>query len=397
MDPGAATAVSAPLAPHRICLVVGQLVLGGLERQAYLLATNLDPRLFEVTVVSMNPGGPWAKALRRAGVQVVEVNRRGHLDWRRLAEMVRLFRTIRPHIVYSFNNAANAYARLAGLLARVPILVTGERSIYMSWSMGILERVLVRFTECVICNAEATRRDLIDRMGLPEHKVITILNAVEIPSPPGPLERRAARQAIGAAEDEFVVGTIAALAERKNLAVLVHAASLCKTPARLRFIVVGGGPDEQALRASIREHGMEDRVTLLGEREEAWTLLPGFDLFVLTSRSEGLPNALMEAMAVGLPCVTTDVGGCRELVDHGSTGYLVAPGDARAVADRIVELSGDAALRGSMGQAGRKRIDAGYSVERLATEVEQVLLRLLKASGSSARGRRLTADLVEAR
>jgi glycosyltransferase involved in cell wall biosynthesis len=227
--------------------------------------------------------------------------------------------------------------------------------------------------------------------------VITILNAVEIPDLPGPLERRAARQAIGAAEGEFVVGTIAALAERKNLAVLVDAASLCKASARLRFIVVGGGPDEQALRASMRDQGIEDRMTLLGEREEAWKLLPGFDLFVLTSRSEGLPNALMEAMAVGLPCVSTDVGGCRELIENGKTGYLVAPGDARAVADRILELSGDAGLRASMGQAGRRRIADGYSVERLATDVEQVLLRLLKASGSSARGRRLTADFVEVR
>lgn len=387
--------MSAPGERHRVCLVVGQLTLGGLERQAYLLSTGLDPSRFEVSIVSMTRGGPWADALRRAGLTVVELGRRGHLDWRRLLGMARIFRSIRPHIVYSFNYEANAYARLAGLLARVPVLVTGERNVYMSRRMALLERVLIRFTECVICNAEAIRRDLIGRVGLPEHKVMTIRNGIVIRPAPGPAERRSARQAIGARENEIVVGTIASLAVRKNLAMLVRAASLCHAAAPLRFCIVGGGPEEQTVRTAIRDHGVEDRFTLLGERDEAWTLLAGFDLFVLSSGSEGLSNALMEAMVAGLPCVCTDVGGCRELVEHGETGYLVNPGDEKALADRIVELSGDAARRATMGVAGRKRITDGYSVERLVSSVERVLLRLLQSAGSTARGRRLRDELIE--
>lgn len=388
--------MSASRERHRICLVVGQLTLGGLERQAYLLATGLDPSRFEVAIVSMTRGGPWADALRRAGLTVVELGRRGHLDWRRLLGMARIFRSIRPHIVYSFNYEANAYARLAGLLARVPVLVTGERNIYMSRRMGLLERVLIRFTECVICNAEAIRRDLIDRVGLPEQKVMTIRNGVVIRSSPGPVERHSARRLIGASENEIVVGTIAGLAARKNLTMLIRAASLCQAGTPLRFCVVGGGPDEKTLRTAIRDHAVEGRFTLLGEREDAWTLLAGFDLFVLSSSTEGLPNALMEAMVAGLPCVCTDVGGCRELVEHGETGYLVNPGDERELADRIVELAGDASLRSIMGVAGRKRIADGYSVERLVASVERVLLRLLRAAGSTARGRRLRDELIEA-
>lgn len=395
MGHGTATVAGASTGRHRICLVVGQLALGGLERQVYLLATGFDPSRFEVTVVSMARGGPWAEVLRRAGVSVVEVGRRGHMDWRRLAGMVRIFRAIRPHVVYSFNYETNAYARLSGLLSGVPILVTGEGGVYMSWRMGLLERVLIRFTECVICNAEAIRRDLIDRVGLPEHKVITIRNAVVVPPVPGPAERRAARQLIGAAEEEIVVGTIARLAADKNLTMLVRAASLCRIEASLRFCIVGGGPDEPEVRRAIRDLGLADRFTLLGEREEAWNLLPGFDMFVLSSRTEGLPNALLEAMVAGLPCVCTDVGGCHEVVANGITGYLVPPGDAGALASRIVELAGNGVRRSSMGGAGRERIASGYSVERLVSAVEQVLLRLLRAEGSSARGRRLRGDFIE--
>ena len=135
---------------------------------------------------------------------------------------------------------------------------------------------------------------------------------------------------------------------------------------------------------------LEDVVALLGERPDASALLAGFDVFVLTSRSEGLPNTVMEAMAAGLPCVCTDVGGCRELVQHGVTGYLVSPGDARALSARILELAGDRRTRARFGEAGRRRIENEFSVERLVTCTEGLLLTLLAAKDSRMRGHRLT-------
>ena len=398
MGPGAAPRVRESMARHGVCLVVGQLEIGGLEKQVYLLATGLDPRLFEVTVVSLTEGGVWAGALTRSGVRVLELNRRSHLDWRRLAALRQIFKTLRPDVVYSFNCAGNAYARLAGLLAGVPILITGERSPDMSRFMALLERLLLPFTECVICNAEAIRRDLIERIGLPERKVITIPNAVVIPPEAGRQEREAARRAIGARDDEIVVGTITRIATEKNLGMLVRAAGLCRTAtARLRYCIVGGGPDEKALRDAIREQELDDRITMLGPRKDAWTLLPGFDLFVLTSRIEGLPNTVMEAMAAGLPCLCTDVGGCRELVEDGVTGYLVSPDDERALAARILEMVADPRARTRMGRCGKERIVTDYPVERLVSRVQKVFLHLLSSAGSRTRGHRLSAEIVEAR
>jgi glycosyltransferase involved in cell wall biosynthesis len=398
MGPGAAPAVIDRGGRPRVCLVVGQLAIGGLERQVYLLASALVRGPFDVTVVSMASGGEWAKALRQANVKVVELRRHGRLDWRRFLAMWHAFRTINPHLIYSFNYEGNAYARLSGLLARVPILVTGERGIYMSWFMASLERWLIRFTECVICNAEAIRLDLIDRVGLPRSKVFTIRNAVVIPPSAGPEERMAARRLIGAGQDEIVVGTIGRLAAIKNHAMLARAASLCaEASLPLRFCIVGGGPDEEAVRVAIRDCGQEDRFTLLGLKEDARSLLPGFDLFVLTSKSEGMPNTVMEAMAGGLPCVCTDVGGCPELVEHGVTGYLVAPDDACALAARILELAGDPERRAAMGQAAVLKISHGYSVERLVSQVQDLFLRLLESAETRRRGHRLPIDLVEVR
>lgn len=386
------------MARRRICLVVGQLVIGGLEKQVYLLATGLDPRLFEVTVVSLAGGGVWAEALRRAGVLVVELDRRGHFDWRRLAALRRVFKTVRPDLVYSFNYAGNVYATLAGLLAGVPILVTGERDIYLSRLTGLVERLLLCFTECVVCNAEAIRRDLIDRVGFPEEKVITIPNAVVVPPNPGPTERDVSRRAIGAGDDEFVAGTITRIDAKKNLGMLVRAAALCgTTPARVRICIIGGGPDEDALRDAIREQGMDERITLLGPRQDARALLPGFDLFVLTSRIEGMPNTVMEAMAAGLPCVCTDVGGCGELIEDGVTGYLVPPGDDRALAGRILEMVADPRARAALGRSGKERIATNYTVGQMVSRVQKVFLQLLSSAGSRARGRRLSAEIARAR
>jgi len=398
MGPGAAPAVGKRGERPRVCLVVGQLGIGGLERQVYLLASGLVRGPFDVTVVSMASGGEWATALRQANVKVVELRRRGRLDWRRFLAMRRAFRTINPHLVYSFNYEGNAYARLAGLLAGVPILVTGERGIYMSWFMALVERTLIRFTEAVICNSDAIRLDLVDRVGLPRSKVFTIRSAVVIPPPAGPEERQAARRTIGAGEDEIVVGTIARMAAIKNLAMLAKAASLCaQGHVPLRFCIVGGGPDEESVRTAIRDCGVEDRFTLLGLKEDARALLPGFDLFGLTSKSEGLPNAVMEAMAAGLPCVCTDVGGCRELVEHAVTGYLVPRDDAWALAARILELAGDPERRAAMGRAGMLRISQGYSIERLVSQVQTLFLRLLESAPTRGRGHRLPIDLVEVR
>ncbi len=383
---------------YRVCLVVGQLTRGGLERQVYLLASNLDRRRLDVTVISLSIGGAWAEEMTRSGVKVLQLERHGRWDARRLWRLVRSFRRIRPHLVYSFNYETNAYARLAGLLAGVPIFVTGERGIYLKGGQVLLERVLHRFTECVVANAEAIRRDLVERVGLPATKVLTIRNAVVVPPRAGQVERLAARSALEVRSDrDIVVGTIARLEEVKNLGLLLRAAELARGAGLpLAFRIVGRGPQEARLRQEIRARGIGSEVVILGERAAASDLLAGFDIFVLTSRSEGMPNTVMEALAAGLPCVCTDVGGCRELVQDDVTGYLVPPDDAGALMARILELAGDAQKRLRLGQAGRRNIESEFSVHRLVSSTESLLATLLAAKDSGSRGRRLVARALNA-
>ena len=376
----------------RICLVVGYLGRGGLEKQAFLLGRGLMRRGFDVAVVSLSAGGAWAAALNQEGIPVLELRRRSHFDIGRFAGLVAAFRNMRPDVVYAFNYPTTVYARLAGLVASVPLLVTGERCVYLTRVQGILERFLAGMTECLICNAEAVRRDLVERVGIPDRKVITVLNAIEPCPAVGAEEKRAARALLGIPEDVLVIGTVGRIEDQKNPPMLVDVACLARREAlRARFCAIGDGSRIGALRSMIRARGVDDCFLLTGERPNVGELLPAFDVFVLTSRYEGLPNAVMEAMAAGLPCVCTDVGGCRELVEEGVTGFLVPSGDANLMMQRVRQLATNAPLRASMGSAARARILRDFSVEKLVSRTEGVLRSLLAARDAGPRGRRLSA------
>jgi glycosyltransferase involved in cell wall biosynthesis len=376
----------------RLCIVVGQLGRGGLEKQAYLIASGLSRRGFEVTVVSLSAGGAWAEPLRAAGVPLVELKRRGHFDLRRFANLVAVFRKMRPDLVYAFNYPTTVYARLAGLAASVPLLVTGERCVYLTRFQGLLERILARVTECVICNAEAIRRDLVERIGVPGRKVITVRNAIE-PLAVGSVEaRRSAQTLLGIPEGSFVVGTVGRVEDQKNLPMLVEVARLARDAGLdVRYCIIGDGSRMKAIQSMIHDLALDDHFVLAGERPAVRDLLPAFDVFVLTSGYEGLPNAVMEAMAAGLPCVCTDVGGCRELVEEGVTGFLVPPGDAPAMTRALQRLARDQRLRAVLGASGRNRILREFSLDRLLSQTEVVLRNLLAARDASPRGGRLPA------
>jgi glycosyltransferase involved in cell wall biosynthesis len=377
-------------------LVVGQLGLGGLEKQVFLLARGLDRGRYDVTVISLSKGGAWAGRLVADGLRVEQIERHGRLDWRRLLRLERLFRSVRPDLVYSFNYETNAYARLAGLAAGVPILITGVRGTYLSSWYRWLEARLIGFTECVVCNADVLRRDLIDRVGLPAEKVIVIHNGAEVPPLPGPAERAAARRAAGLAGKDCLVGTVARLTRVKDLGMLIRAADICRrSRPGIRFCIVGGGPEETALREEVRRRGLEGVVVMTGEQPAAVDLLAGFDVFVLTSTSEGLPNTVMEAMAAGLPCVCTNVGGCPELVVQGVTGHLVPAGDETVLVAKILDLAGDPATRARMGRAGRDVIETRFSIQGLVSGTERLFDRLIAARDLAVRGRRLAVDLAK--
>lgn len=193
--------------------------------------------------------------------------------------------------------------------------------------------------------------------------------------------RANARRLLDLPDDVPVVGTVGNLTAKKDHATLLDAfdAVRAQRPAA-RLVIVGTGPLEEALRQQVRQAGLADAVLFTGSRDDVFDLLPGFDVFALSSRFEGLPIALLEAMASGVAPVATRVGGIPEVVSDGHDGLLVEPGDAGALATGLVKLLGDHDLRQRLATAARARA-ADFDLAKAVRTIEDVYTRALCPSG----------------
>lgn len=377
----------------KIAYVISGLGRGGAERQLQLLLRYLDRDAFAPTVVSLSPPGPFAEGIRDVGVSVFAVSRRGRLDVARLWDLVSVVRGLAPDVLQTFLLPDTIYGFTAGRLAGVPVLIASRRTDrYEEFPplVRALNELVSRWADAVICNSRRATHYLPAFLA---PRAVVIHNGVE------PLVMRRTRDetraALGIPADALVVGTVGRLVPAKNpRRFLAVATRMRNLRPDLSFLVVGGGPLEREIRAEVDANGLAGRVVFTGERDDIADLLGAMDIFLLTSDREGLPNAVMEAMAAGLPCVVTDVGGNAELVVDGETGFVrraTAIGELANAAWRLAEAPG---LRRRFGDAGRRRMRVEFTPEALARQTE-ILYRSL-ASRSARRSREAARPLAAA-
>jgi len=181
------------------------------------------------------------------------------------------------------------------------------------------------------------------------------------------------RRSLPVEPGDFICGTAVVLSEQKGLPYLIEAAKIvCAAEEKIRFLLAGDGPLRAELEAQAREAGLGDRFTFLGYRSDIPQLVSCFDLYVLSSLWEGLPLCLIEALAIGKPIVATRVGGNPELVQEGVNGYIVPPRDPAALAERVLQLYRDDALRRRMGEANVKRFQEEFSLETMIRQYTEL-------------------------
>jgi L-malate glycosyltransferase len=322
---------------------------------------------------------PDGELRRRAaeGLELIPLVPRAEMDLSAAWRLARLLKRLRPEIVHAHDAHGVAMASLAlsfGGAAQSPVLVAARR-VDFHLRRNSFSRWKQRQVDCFICASEAIRQMLVGD-GVPADRTVTVHEGIDIDhvraAPPVNVH-----EAFWLPHNAPVVGNIAALVPHKGQRHLIEAARLVvQRMPDVRFLILGEGELREMLERQVREYHLEKHVFLPGFRTDVLGCLKGFDLFAMSSVTEGLGTALLDAMACGKAIVATKTGGIPEVVDDGVTGRLVAPRDHAAMAQVIQELLEDHAGRQRMGDAGRARVEARFTVERMVAETAAVYERL---------------------
>jgi glycosyltransferase involved in cell wall biosynthesis len=355
----------------RIVQVTESLEIGGAERVVVTLANELARRGHESSVVCLKTEGPLAADL--AGVRSSCIAKGEGNDPRAILRLAAAFRAARAEVVHSHDWGCYLDTMIAARLARIPVAVHTAHGKYMAYGPGrlaglkksfrhLLERRAARRFGNVICVSDALRAHVTEEIGIPAALTRTIANGVAVP----PLAPRPV--AMPGAARLITGGRLAAV---KNFGMLIRAfAALAARWPKLELAIVGDGPERAALETLAKQLGLADMVKFLGFRSDVDAQLAQSHVFVLTSLSEGIPMAILEAMKSGLPVVATRVGGVPATVADGVTGTLVDSGDVRARVRALAALIEHPDSAVAMGVAGHARVSKEFSVEAMVAAYE---------------------------
>jgi len=384
------------LVPHarsRVLFIIATLDRAGAEQQLVRLCVGLDRRRFQPAVSCLTRGGPLERELREARVPVWIAGKRSKYDLTVLARLTRVMRRFRPHLIHTWLFTGNAFGRTAAILAfgpRIrareraardtrgphslagPLLIASERAVDI-WKTPVhraIDRFLSRFTARVAANCDAVRGFCVDALGIPRGKVAVVRNGIDLAGFDA-AARRPPAAPLPTSHGLHVLGAVARLSQQKGIEYLLDAFDVLRRRVPdARLWIAGEGEDRRALEERAGRLGIAGHVHFLGHRPDVPALLRRLDLFVLPSLWEGLPNAIIEAMAARRPVVATAVDGTREVVVENETGLLVPPRSPGALASAMVQLLADPRLRRRMGRAGRQRVEAAFSERRMIEQTE---------------------------
>jgi glycosyltransferase involved in cell wall biosynthesis len=333
--------------------------------------------------------------LSAAGVRTLTLDRGSRADLLAWRPLISLFRRERTDILHSHMFGSNVSGTILGRLSGVPVVIAHEHVwSYEGQAMRrLLDRELIgRHAHAFLTVSNETRRQMIEVEGLDPRIVRVLPNGIPpLPPPSG----HDLRSELGIAPDDPIIGTVSIFRRQKALDVLIRSvAMIARQFPNLKVLIVGGGPQEAELRRLVDELGLQGVVMFTGLRTNVADFLAIFDVAVLSSDYEGTPLSVIEYMAAGKPVVATRVGGVPDLVEHGVHGLLVRPRDHDGLAQAVVHLLRDPALRARMGEAGRMRQQREFSVDVTLSHLELLYEELFCASAAGRAERRLSASLV---
>jgi glycosyltransferase involved in cell wall biosynthesis len=384
----------------KVLFFISSLEGGGAEKVMVTLLSNIEGSRIEPVLVLLYPAtqSPYREYLSEK-IKLIVVGRNADSFFEKIRQFMFFLRCVhkeRPRVLLSMLTHNNIMALLAGLLLRIRVIVcehialgevikTGDGKRMLGVPVAPMVKILYKFSDSVIAVSEGIRRNLIEEFSIPGSKIRVIYNPIDFDAitklstipPEHPFLK---------GREPIVMGA-GRLVAQKRFDVLIKAFSCVVKEMDARLVILGEGPVRDALQKLVRDIGIEDKVSLAGFQRNPYKFLSRADVFVLSSGYEGLPMVVLEAMACGVPVISTDCrSGPREILQDGRCGLLVPMGDEGALSKGIVTLLRDGTLREKFLKAGKERA-RDFSVSEAATQYINTIYEVASGSGHKVTGK----------
>lgn len=365
----------------RVLHIIDSLHLGGAQEVVLNLATCGSPH-FTHEVATMHGHGIYWDRLRDAGIRVHSLSPHKHLPLY-LATLPALILSLRPDILHCHLIPSNIIAKPIGSLLGVPLVInhdhTNDPHRIDNKMLLALDKSTNRFARHIIAVAAACRDFLVQHESIPVEKISLVPNAIDLCRfSPETTSLGESRVALGLPPDIPVIAGVGRLNPQKNFSLFLEiAAAVSSKSPEARFLLAGEGPEESLLREQAKALGLADKVIFAGYIPDTRVVYAAADILLMPSRFEGLPMTLLEAMAMGLPVVASNLDGIAEVITDSCEGFLAPPGEAPVFAERILRLLADAQLAANISRNARAKIEKNHSVEKMTSAVEAIYARFL--------------------
>ena len=369
----------------RILHCIETISSGGVERIRRSLARYLDKDLYEQKIICTQANGIIPEEIRAEGVEIISIGRLKHtFHWSQYKKVLQIIRSYRPHIIHGAVFEGLSMATVSGFLGRVPIIIAEETSDpkNRSHKATLLLKLLTSVADRVIGISHSVVLYLQKTAKINPQKIIMINNGVEVPRIVDIKEVERLRQKYGVWEDEVIIGSVGRIRDKVKLySDIIKAVALLPDRAKIKIVIVGEGPDRDFLKKTAAERGLGNQLIMPGVQMDTPPFYRLMDIFCIVSDNEGFGLVAAEAMFHRLPVIASAVGGLKDIVINGETGFLVPSHSPDKIAEKLQLLIDQPELRTSMGAQGLDRAEKEYSAKVYVEKVHQLYQQLLREKG----------------
>ena len=365
-------------------LFTDSFLRGGTEGQFIRLVRSLDRTRYDIFVGCLHRHGPLLKEVEPLGVPIVEFPINSLYNYGSAKLFLRLVRFLQREqiqILHAFGFYTSIFTVPAGRIAGVPVVLASRRELLnlrSPWQQRAIS-VACKFATAVIVNSQAAGDDVIFRGFVNRKKIELLPNCINLQEFKASRPSEEIRRELAIPAASIVVGALGNLRPEKDLGTFLLAArGVRNIDPTVEFLVIGDGAGRDDLKRLAVDLDLSECVHFLSDRPDVPDLIAILDILVMSSYTESFPNAILEAMAMGVPVIATHVGGIPEIVDEGQTGFLVPPKDPQAISDRILDLCQNSSQRLRMGRAAHKRVEDEFTVQEVTGKLESIYAKLLR-------------------